>query len=302
MPATRINIDRASFHPWQIQAVTHELADHPLLQLESLVALGRRLEARRLVRTHSDEATAGSSFADAPLLHPNRKSAEETLAGIGHAKAWMSLLNVQADPQYRRLIDEVLDGIKPIIDLSDPGMSFRAGWIFVSSPHTVTPFHIDHEHNFILQISGRKRLYAFDPFDRKTVSEEALERFHDHHSRQLVTWDESFRARARVFDLEPGLGGYMPSTTGHVVENGTNPSITISFTYYTDSTRRREMLYRGNWRLRRAGIRPRGIGLSPARDALKYAGLMSYFYLHSACRRALGRGVRDNNEPYAPAG
>jgi hypothetical protein len=117
-----------------------------------------------------------------------------------------------------------------------------------------------------------------------------------------VTWDESFRARARVFDLEPGLGGYMPSTTGHMVENGDTPSITISFTYYTDSTRRREMLYRGNWRLRRAGLEPRGIGLSPLRDAVKYAGLSSYFYLHSLCRRALGRGVRDNDEPYAPAG
>jgi hypothetical protein len=214
----------------------------------------------------------------------------------------MSLLNVQADPEYRRLIDEVLSEIKPFIDMRDPGMSFRAGWIFVSSPKAVTPFHIDHEHNFILQILGRKRLHAFDPFDRVVLSEQALERFHDHHSRELVRWDEAFRSRARSFDLEPGMGGYMPSTTGHMVENGDSPSITISFTYYTDSTRRREMLYRGNWRLRRAGITPRGIGLSPTCDALKYAGLSSYYYLHSVARRALGLGVRDNDQPYAPAG
>jgi hypothetical protein len=272
------------------------------LQIDSLVALGRRLEARRLVRTHSDAATAGSSFADAPLLHPNRKSAEETLSGIAHAKAWMSLLNVQADPQYRRLIDEVLDGIKPFLDMRDPGMSFRAGWIFVSSPNAVTPFHIDHEHNFILQIRGSKRLYAWDPTDRKTLSEEALERFHDHNSRELVAWDESFRPRARVFNLEPGLGGYMPSTTGHMVENGDGPSITMSFTYYTNATRRSEMLYRGNWRLRRAGFKPHGVGLSPIRDALKYASLSSCFYLHSALRRRMGLGVRDNRLPYAPAG
>jgi len=302
MPTTRINIDRASFHPWKIQAVTHELAGHPLLQIDSLVALGRRLEARRLVRTHSDAATAGSSFADAPLLHPNTKSAEQTLAGIADAKAWMSLLNVQADPEYRRLIDEVLDGIKPFIDTQDRGMSFRAGWIFVSSPLAVTPFHIDHEHNFILQISGRKRLYAWDPFDRKTLSEQALERFHDHHSRELVTWDESFRPRARVFDLEPGQGGYMPSTTAHMVENGAAPSITMSFTYYTDSTRRREMLYRGNWRLRRAGIEPHPVGQSPVRDAIKSAALRGYYCVRSLARRRLGLGVRDNNQPYAPAG
>ena len=179
------------FDPWRIQAVTHALREHPLLQIDALVELGRRLEARKLVRTHSDAATAGSSFADAPLLHPNRRSAEETLAGIAQAKAWMSLLNVQADPVYRRLVDEVLDSVRPMVEARDPGMCYRGGWIFVSSPGAVTPFHIDHEHNFILQIRGRKRLYTWDPFDREVVSERGQELFHDQHSRAGVVWDEA---------------------------------------------------------------------------------------------------------------
>ena len=37
--------------------------------------------------------------------------------------------------------------------------------IFVSSPGAVTPFHMDHEHNFILQIRGNKKLYTWDPMD-----------------------------------------------------------------------------------------------------------------------------------------
>src|SRR5262249_16410913 len=138
-------------------------------------------------------------------------------------------------------------------------------------------------------------------FDRVVLSEEALERFHDQHSRELVRWDESFRSRARIFDLQPGMGGYMPSTTGHMVENGDAPSTPVSFTYYTDSTRRPEMLYRGNCRLRGAGIEPHAIGQSRLRDALKYAGLSSYFCLYSLLRRTLGLGVRDNHLPYAPA-
>ncbi|WP_169927780.1 cupin-like domain-containing protein [Labilithrix luteola] len=291
----------AAFEAWKIQAVTHQLVDHPLLQLDALVALGKRLESRRLVRTHSDDATAGSSFADAPLLHPNAKSAEETLAGIAEARAWMSLLNVQADPIYRRLVDEVLDAVRPAVEAHDPGMCYRAGWIFVSSPGAVTPFHIDHEHNLIMQIRGKKRLYVWDPFDREVVSEEAQELFHDQHSRELVTWNEAFRGRARVFDLVPGLGGYMPSTSPHMVENGDEPSITISFTYYTDSTRQRELLYRGNARLRRLGVRPRAIGASPARDKIATALLLGYATARAAVRRAFGRGVRDNSQRYAPA-
>ena len=101
-----------------------------------------------MLRTHSGEATAGSSFADAPILFPNSKSAEETLAGIANANAWMSLLNVQVDSVYRKLIDEVLGEIRPSIDARDPGMSYRGGWIFVTSPRAVTPFHIDHEQGY----------------------------------------------------------------------------------------------------------------------------------------------------------
>jgi hypothetical protein len=301
MPAPRIHVDPVAFDPWKIQAVTHALSDHPLLQIDALVELGKRQQERKLVRTHAADATAGTSFADAPQLHPNAQSAVATLADIAKAKAWMSLLNVQADPVYRKLIDEILDEVRPVTDRRDPGMCYRAGWIFVSSPNAVTPFHMDHEHNFILQIRGKKRLYTWDPFDRVVVSERAQELFHDKHSRDLVIWSEDFRKRARVFDLEPGMGGYMPSTTPHMVENGDGPSITISFTYYTDATRQRELIYRGNARLRELGLDPAPVGSSPGRDRVKHAVLSRFTQAKNLVRRTLGRSIRENDQPYAPA-
>jgi hypothetical protein len=252
------------------------------------------------VRTHSDQASAGSSFADAPRLHPNLKSAATTLADIAQAKAWMSLLNVQCDPLYRTLVDEVLDSVKPIVETRDPGMCYRAGWIFVTSPHAVTPFHMDHEHNFIVQISGKKKLYTWDPFDREVFPEEGLEQFHDHNSREKALWKDSFLERATLIELEPGIGGYMPSTTPHMVINGGEPSITMSFTYYTSSTRRRELLYRANAHLRRLSFAPTPVGRSAVRDAIKHAVLSSYTAARVVVRRALGRGVRVSNLPYAP--
>ena len=289
------------FAPWKIAALTHDLSDHPLLQLDALVELGRRQQARKLVRTHTAAATAATSFADAPTLHPTGKTAEETLRDVARANAWMSLLNVQADPIYRAFIDEILDELRPALDPIDPGMCYRAGWIFVSSPGAVTPYHIDHEHNFIMQIRGTKRLYTWRHDDRAVLTERALEKFHDAHSRELVTWDDHFRERARVFELAPGLGGYMPSTTGHMVENGPEPSVTISFTYYTDATRANELLYRGNARLRRLGLTPHPIGTSASRDRVKHAVLSSAFRAQSLVKRALGKGVRDTGSRYAPA-
>jgi Cupin-like domain len=302
MSAPRIHVDPVKFEPWKIQALTHSLEDHPLLQIEALVELGKRQEARKLVRTHSADATAGTSFADAPTVAPNKAGAVATLEGIANARAWMSLLNVQADPIYRAFIDEILDEVKPIVEQKDPGMCYRAGWIFVSSPNTVTPFHMDHEHNFIMQIRGTKRLHVWDQFDRTVITERAQELFHDAHSRELVKWDERFRERAIVYDLKPGLGGYMPSTAPHMVENGPEPSITISFTYYTDATRERELVYRGNARLRRLGIEPTPVGASPNRDRVKAAVLSRFTTAKNMVRRALGKSTRENDQPYAPAG
>jgi hypothetical protein len=301
MSTPRIHIDPATFEPWKIQDVTHALADHPLLQIGALVELGKRQQERNLVRTHSFDARAGTSFADAPNLHPNAKGAAATLADIEKANAWMSLLNVQADPLYRQLIGEVLEEVRPIVERRDPGMCHRGGWIFVASPKAVTPFHMDPEHNFILQIRGTKRLYTWDPFDRVVVSERDQELFHDQYWDKLVAWTEEWRARARVFELAPGLGGYMPSTTPHMVENGDGPSITMSFTYFTDATRQRELLYRGNLRLRRLGLDPLPVGASPRRDRVKHTVLASYMSAHKLVRRALGRSVRENDQPYAPA-
>jgi hypothetical protein len=301
MSAPRIHVDSATFDPWKIQDVTHALVDHPLLDIGALVELGKRQEERKLVRTHSSDARAGTKFSDAPHLHPNAKGAAATLSEIEKANAWMSLLNVQADPIYRRLIGEVLEEIHPIVERHDPGMCHRAGWIFVASPHTVTPFHMDPEHNFILQIRGTKRLYAWDPFDRVVVPEHAEELFHDQYWRKMAPWREEWRARARVFELAPGLGGYLPSTTPHMVENGDGPSITMSFTYFTDATRRRELLYRGNARLRRLGLHPLPIGVSPERDAVKHVLLTGYVAVSNLLHRARGRDVYENGQPYAPA-
>src|SRR5215467_14641533 len=127
MPSSLIHVDPATFDPWKIQDVVHSLSNHPLLQIDALVELGKRQQERKLVRTHSGAAQAGTSFGDAPNLHPNDKGAAATLGDIEKANAWMSLLNVQADPIYRRLIDEVLDEVKPIVARRDPGMCYRAG-------------------------------------------------------------------------------------------------------------------------------------------------------------------------------
>ena len=298
---SNLDLDWSSFDPWRIQPVRHRLTDHPLLQPDQLVALGARLEVDGRVRTHSDNAEAGTPFNTAPRLHPNRRSAADTLEHIREAKAWMSLLNVQTDDIYRTLVDEVLDEVRIGIDPVDPGMCYRGGWIFVTSPRTITPFHYDKEHNFILQIRGRKTVHVWDHRDEVAASEASRDRFHARHERDLLFWNEGLRARAHSFHLEPGMGAYMPSTSPHMVENGDEPSITMSFTYYTDSTRRDSRLHRVHYRLRQLGLRPPAVGKRTAIDGLLHGASAVASNVRQHALRMMGRTIHTDRAPYAYA-
>lgn len=285
----------ADFDPWKIQPLRHSLTTHPMLQLDQIGQLCARLETLGSIRSHGNNAKAGTPFNSAPDIFPNELSAGETLACLRDAKAWMSLLNVQRDPEYRQLVQQVLDGVRPIVDRVDPGMSYRAGWIFVTSPNTVTPFHFDKEHNFLLQIHGRKRVYVWDHRDTEVASEHARDLFHSSHERYLLRWNDAFRERAQIFDLEPGMGAYMPSTSPHMVENGEDPSVTISFTYYTDATRRDSLLHRSHAWLRRMKLTPAPVGASKGLDALMYSGARTGQLLGSM----FGRSGTDERAAFA---
>lgn len=294
-----MKVEWEKFDPWRIQPVAHTLGEHYLLQADQLLELGKRLDEQGRVRTHSNDVTAGTPFNDAPSLHPNRKSARDTIARIREAAAWTSLLNVQSDPTYRKLVDEVLDELKPQVERQDPGMCYRAGWIFITSPRTVTPFHMDKEHNFIMQVHGRKTLYVWDHRDTEVVSELARDRFHRFHKRDLVVWKDEFKSRAHIFHLEPGVGAYMPSTSPHMVENGDDASITISFTYYTDATRRDSLLHTAHDWMRDRGMNPQAVGASPASDSLVHAAARMARFADHARKRVTGTRVFQDDVQYA---
>src|SRR5262249_48732695 len=128
-----IDFDDATFEPQHIMPVRHKLMNHPLLQLPALLELGKRLGAKGPVPSPSADAKPGTNFATAPETHKPQFSVEETLQRIEEAEAWMALHNVQTDPLYRTLVEDVLNDIRPRVEKKDPGMHDYAGWIFITS-------------------------------------------------------------------------------------------------------------------------------------------------------------------------
>lgn len=277
----RERFDRAPF------LVRHHLMDHPLFSLPRLIELARALPEDRV------EYNAG----DVPVsLDPTKTprtglSIEETIRRIEECRSWMVFKNVERDPEYRALLDRCLDQVRAHSESLWPGMGRREGFIFVSSPDAVTPYHMDPEHNFLLQVRGRKHVSMFDGEDRELLSERELERFYARAHRNLI-FDEFNRHKAHVFDLTPGDGLYFPVTWPHWVKNGSQVSVSFSITFRTASSDRREILYRVNERMRRLGIRLPPVGQSEFVDGAKYRAFRTLARAHRLLGRRSETGAR----------
>jgi hypothetical protein len=271
----RIQLDWPAFNPWRVQELSHALSGHPLLQLDRLAELGKRLEGSTQVYSFDNSTQAGDNLSAAARKHPNRNTPAGTIEAIESAHAWMVLRHVQTDPEYRQLIDDVLDSIQPEVERTDPGMHYRAGWIVVSSPHTVTPFHMDRNHGMLLQILGSKLVYTWEPDDTVVVDEVAREHFHYRRSLALVHWKEEFRARAHYFQVHPGSGVYLPMSAPHMVETSNEPSITFTLSYNTHSSRRDALVHATHALLRRTGVPLAPVGEHPVLDSLAKASAES---------------------------
>ncbi len=237
--------------------VSHRLSGHALFELPQLMKLARALPESQVEYNAGDVPIS----LDPAATPRTGLGAEETIRRIAECRSWLVLKNVERDPQYAELLERCLAEVRPHV----PGMSQQQGFIFVSSPGAVTPYHMDPEENFLLQVRGGKTMRVFD---RAVLSERELERFFSGAHRNLAYRDE-YRSRARAFRLSPGLGVHVPVTAPHWVQNGPEVSVSFSITFQTPASTRMAHAHRMNARLRRLGLRPAPVGGSPLRDALK---------------------------------
>lgn len=264
----------------------HRLVGHALFELPRLIELAGTLPEDQVEYNSGDLPVTQD-----PLKTPrNGLSIRETIQRIEECRSWMVLKNVEVDPSYRQLLDLCLD---PLIRFC-PDMRTREAFVFVSSPDAVTPYHIDHECNFLLQIVGTKTVRMLPPNDPTVIQEADLERFYAGGSRNLLRLDSQTEEKASSFELAPGLGLHFPVTAPHWVKNGPGVSISFSITFRTSHSDRREILYRINHRMRKLGLRPRPVGRSQYSDNMKYA-------VFKAARTIL-KAVRPNGTSSHPSG
>lgn len=241
-------------------SIPHELRSHPLLTLESLGELADSLSGED-VEHHLNDLPAVLPDGQTPQL--SGVSPGDLVRGVATNQCWVVLWNIEQSPTYAELLDQCLAEITPF---ASPGESvpLREGFVFISAPNTVTPVHIDPEHNVLLQVVGEKTI-GVGRIDGENERYRQIERVLMGGKR----WLPHPAVNEREFPMTPGSGVYVPPFAPHWVRNGEGFCVSLSVTWRTGSFYRRERTYKMNTLLRRGGMSPRPPGESAARDLVK---------------------------------
>ncbi len=253
-------------HPFRPRKVKHNLVGHPLLTIDSILALSTRLKEDQVQWNLGDLP----EHIDRRLVEHNGLTPQQTIERIADCKSWIVLKNVQSDPAYKELLDTCLDEVEHAERETCPGMHQRECYIFVTSPGSVTPLHMDPEHNILHQIQGAKTLRLWDPAKQENLSDEQLEFFYttkNYRDFQMPKLDDAYEA----FTIQAGEGLFFPLEAPHWVQNSDAVSISLSTTWRSTFSHRKVSIHQFNAKLRKRGMNPTRYGVSKTRDAMKFA-------------------------------
>jgi hypothetical protein len=264
---------RATFaanYPEVPHVLRHSLGHHPLLAIDALADLAELLPTSSIEYNRGDLPIGVDGKPGATGL-----SIGETIRRVHEANSWAVLKNVEQAPAYRDLLHGLLGELRDQIEPRTGAMLNLQGFIFISSPNAVTPYHFDPEHNILLQIAGSKVMTQFPAGDARFAPDTTHETYHLGGPREL-TWDDGFLPHGTEFALSPGDALFVPVMAPHFVRNGPDSSISLSITWRSNWSYEESGARCFNSLLRRRGFSPRQTQRWPGRNRGKDMAFRAY--------------------------
>jgi hypothetical protein len=213
-----------------------------------------------------------SEAAVKPILVPDEAAvpgrvghASRLIADLERSESWLTLLNIEQSPRYRQLVDDELAALAVRSGLRPRSWRNRSGFVFTSSPGSVTPAHFDIEHSLLLQLRGRRMLHFGDFADADARATE-IGRY----------WNGSFGRIADMpiprgaFEVGPGDGVYIPPYTPHWLINSDAASLSLTLTFFDRSNDRESCVQVFDQRFGRTRPQSRQRPASQPADEAKY--------------------------------
>jgi Cupin superfamily protein len=248
--------------------IRHMLSGHPLLTLPRIARLAAELPRDRIEYNSGDAAVS----QDPDKVKSVDLDPVAIVEQIESAGAWMVLKRIESSPEYRALLEDCLMSVaraRGFTSLMDADFQQIEGFLFVSSPNSTTPFHLDSEDNFFVQIHGEKFFRIYDNEDRAIADDDAIEHSLTRH--RNLKYDDGFQPRGTEFHLFAGDGCYVPYKWPHWVRTANEYSISMAITWRSNAVHRDIDLQFCNAMLRGLGLPQAAPGRHPTWDSVKLA-------------------------------
>jgi quercetin dioxygenase-like cupin family protein len=255
----------ASAYPNDPVKLTHSLVGHPLLTLDALADLAQALPGDS-IEYNPGHLPIGIAPEDVPSP---QLGVVDTIRRIGDAGSWVALKRIEQVSEYAALLHDVLGELNEVVAPRTGAMVQLEGFVFITSPGGVTPFHFDPEHNILLQIQGSKVMTMFPLEDEEMFAAPVHEAFHLGKHHRNLPWREEFAAKGNTWELAPGEALHVPVKRPHWVQNGDKPSVSLSVTWRSDWTYAEADARAFNAVLRELGIDPKSPGAYPVQNRAK---------------------------------
>lgn len=248
-------------------ALRHKLASSGLFTIDRIAAALDKMVTTGAGRLFIYESaqTPGDVFSKM-----KRKNAREGLIPIlTKGNYWVSGNLSEVDSELHEFCHGVVSDTEALLGMPIfKNISREHVNLFAASPHVITPYHIDREHNFLCQVIGEKDVWLWDPDERENLSESEIETFYCGEM-EAARYKTDLQSRSREFHIRPGDAVYHPPLAPHWVKNGPELSISISIGFNTTALERRARIYQANRALRKFGFVAPPPGRSYILDGLR---------------------------------
>ncbi len=264
--AAKLDVEPFKFH--------HTLMGHPALELGNLARVIPALPKGQVMYS-ARQLQNGDDFESTFRTRPESQTIEETIENIRVSDAYIMVNSPQVDASFAPVYQQLIADVESLMHTRGLGREAITPklFLFIASPNSVTPFHLDRYSTFLMQFRGSKHVTVSQPWDDRVVSARDCENYVSYVNTHLP-WTPEKDAFATTYTFTPGDALHIPFVSGHHVRNGADDvSISMSIIFNTAQTMAWRSALNFNQRarkvLRHVGLGPAPVGHRPLSDSVK---------------------------------
>lgn len=261
-------LDRKSFK------FGHQLLDHPALSLDSLSRVIPTLPKEQVMYSKG-LLSVDADFEGTFKKRPQDMTVAEVIDQIRERDAYIMVSRPEVDEAFSDLYEALKAEVSAALRVkgaNDRVIDAKL-YLFIASPNSVTPFHIDRYSTFLMQFRGSKTVCVHPQWDPRVVSPENMEAYAT-YERTKLPWSPDVDKLGTDWHFKPGEALHIPFMAGHHVRNGPDDvSISMSIIFNTTESmvwrRALRFNYAARPKLNKLGFSPAPVGGSYIKDWLK---------------------------------